>query len=79
MSEITYHVIEHDGGYAYKVGGTFSETFASHDEALDAARIAAAEQRRPGSTETIAYQDSQGRSHVETASGDDRPETKVDD
>lgn len=79
MSDITYHVIEHDGGYAYKAGDTISETFASHDEALRAARIAAGEQRTPGTTETIAYQDSRGRSHVETADGNDRPEAKVDD
>ncbi|GEP00483.1 DUF2188 domain-containing protein [Methylobacterium haplocladii] len=78
MSTITYRVIEHDGGYAYKAGDTFSETFASHDEALRAARIAAQEQQIPGSPETIEYQDSLGRRHVETADGADRPGTAVD-
>ncbi|MCE4225611.1 DUF2188 domain-containing protein [Methylobacterium sp. C25] len=78
MSRLTYHVIEHDGGYAYRVGDTISETFASHDEALRAARIAAAEQRRPDEDATIEYQDARGARHVETARGDDRPDTDVD-
>ena len=34
MSHVTYRIVEHDGGWAYKSGDTFSETFASHDEAL---------------------------------------------
>jgi hypothetical protein len=78
MSRITYHIVEHAGGYAYKVGDTFSETFVDHDEALRAARIAAAEQRVPGAAELIEYVDAQGRRHVETAEGNDRPQTDVD-
>ena len=42
-----------------------------------AARIVAAEQTLPGPTETIEYQDEEGRWHEERASGDDRPETEV--
>ena len=79
MSEVTYHVVEHDGGYAYKVGDVFSETFPSHDEALQAAPAAAAEQQVPGSTEGIRYQDGTGVWHDETARGDDRPVAKVED
>lgn len=79
MSEVIYHVIEHDGGYAYKVGDTISETFPSHDDALHAARIAASEQRVPGETEGIEYQDNRGARHQETSRGNDRPATKVDD
>ena len=26
MTEVTYTIVEHDGGWAYKVGDTFSET-----------------------------------------------------
>ncbi len=42
MTDITYTIVEHDGGWAYKVGDTFSETFPSHDAALAAAKTAAA-------------------------------------
>ncbi|MGD9739557.1 MAG: DUF2188 domain-containing protein [Bauldia sp.] len=79
MPEVTYEIVQHDGGWAYKVGGTFSETFATHDEAKAAAKRAAAEQRVAGETELIDYEDSQGRWHEEVASGADRPETKVKD
>ncbi|HEX5508008.1 MAG TPA: hypothetical protein VFX37_05845, partial [Pseudolabrys sp.] len=59
--------------------GVFSETFATHAEALEAARRAATEQRMPGHTEAIEYEDANGRWHTETASGGDRPETDVED
>ena len=77
MSEVIYRIVEHDGGYAYKLGDVFSETFPSHDEALQAAQAAAAEQQVPGSTEGIRYQDGKGGWHDETAQGDDRPRAKV--
>jgi hypothetical protein len=47
--------------------------------ALAAARTAAAEQRVPGHTEVIEYEDENGHWHTETASGRDRPETDVQD
>jgi hypothetical protein len=43
MTKVTYEVVEHDGGWAYKMAGTYSETFPSHSDALAAAKIAAAE------------------------------------
>ena len=43
MTAVKYEIVEHDGGWAYKVGNTFSETFYSHRDALAAAKIAAAE------------------------------------
>ena len=79
MTEVTYRIVEHDGGFAYKVGDVFSETFPSHDAALQAAQAAAAEQQVPGSTEGIRYQDPKGAWHDETARGDDRPTAKVVD
>lgn len=79
MAHVTYRIVEHDGGWAYKVGDVFSESFPSHAEALEAARLAAAEQRVPGSTEEIQYEDEKGRWHTETAPGSDRPETDVED
>ncbi len=79
MPEVTYEIVEHDGGWAYKVGDAFSEAFPSHAAALKAARAAAAEQRVPGRTEIIQYEDENGRWHTETARGSDRPETQIKD
>lgn len=79
MTEVVYHVVEHDGGWAYKVEGSFSETFPTHEAAHRAAAKAAAEQRQPGQTSGISYEDTGGKWHDEVASGDDRPQTKVDD
>lgn len=79
MSEVVYRIVEHDGGYAYKVGDVFSETFSSRAEALDAARRAAAEQRLPGSTEPIRFQDERGHWHDETSEGSDRPDAHIED
>jgi hypothetical protein len=78
MMKVTYHVVEHDGGWAYKVGDVFSETFRTHDEALTAAQRAAQEQELPGETTDISWEDEKGRWHDETARGDDRPSTEVE-
>lgn len=77
MDEIKYQVVEHDGGWAYKVGGVFSETFATRERATQAAEQAAERQSQAGRTEAITYQDEQGRWHEEIARGDDRPATGV--
>lgn len=79
MTEVVYEVVEHDGGWAYKVDGTFSETFRTRDAAHRAAARAAAEQRQPGETAGITYEDKSGRWRQEVSSGDDRPETSVED
>ena len=79
MTEVVYEIVEHDGGWAYKANGVFSESFPTHAQALTAAKTAAAEQRVPGTTHTIEWEDEQGRWHTETARGTDRPETEVKD
>jgi hypothetical protein len=79
MVHVIYKVVRHEDGWAYTVGGTFSETFPSHQTALDAARRAAVEQRVGGQTESIEYEDEKGEWHREVASGRDRPETEVED
>lgn len=79
MVKLTYRVVEHDGGWAYRVGDVFSETFASHEAALQATESAAARQQLGGETEVIQYEDRQGDWHVEVASGGDRPQTAVED
>jgi hypothetical protein len=79
MTKLVYEVVQHDGGWAYKVGDVFSEAHATHDLAAAAARSAAAKQQQGAENEVIEYQDQQGKWHTETAKGDDRPETSVVD
>jgi hypothetical protein len=78
-SKITYEVVEHDGGWAYRVDGVYSETFATHALAHKAAQRAANEQQMPGNTTGITYEDKDGRWHDELSPGDDRPITDVKD
>ena len=77
MSKIIYQIVQHDGGWAYRVDETFSETFASHDLARAAAERAAREQSLPGEFTVISYEDKQGHWHRESAPGNDRPAPKV--
>ena len=79
MSEVTYEIVEHDGGWAYKVDGVFSEAYPSHAAALKAAKAAANEQKVPGETAEIQFEDNKGKWHTETARGFDRPITAVKD
>ncbi len=77
MSKVIYRIVQHDGGWAYKVDETFSETFPTHDRAHQAAERAAREQARPGEATVIAYEDAKGHFHREASAGDDRPQPKV--
>jgi len=77
MANVHYMIVEHEGEWAYKVGDVFSERYAAHDEAREAAERAAAEQRLPGPTEDIEYQEKAGDWHEEISLGKDRPETDV--
>jgi len=77
MTKVTYEIVEHDGGWAYRMDGVFSETFRSHDSARRAAERVAREQVVPGESTGILYEDKNARWHEEEASGDDRPETEV--
>lgn len=77
MTKVTYEIVEHDGGWAYKLGDVYSERFPSHDEARRGAERAAREQRAPGETTAISWEDQKGTWHDETSSGSDRPETEV--
>jgi hypothetical protein len=78
MTHVIYEIVEHDGGWAYRVGGALSETFPSHDAARSAAERAAGEQRVPGDTTGILYEDKNGRWHDELSNGRDRPITDVE-
>lgn len=77
MSTAHYKIVPHDGGFAYTLDGTFSETFPTHEAALKAARHVAREQRVPGETRLIMYETADGVWHTEEALGIDRPTTDV--
>ena len=77
MAKIVYRIVQHDGGWAYKVDETFSEPFPTHDEARQAAELAAREQHEPGTETEISYEDKQGHWHKEHSRGDDRPNPRV--
>lgn len=77
MSKVIYEIVEHDGGWAYRANGAYSETFPTHDRARAAAEAAAARQAVGGTTTGISYEDKDGHWHSEVAKGGDRPETEV--
>jgi hypothetical protein len=79
MALIEYRVVEHDGGWAYKLGDVFSETYRSREAARHAANIAAREQQAPGDDVGIVYEDENGVWHSEVSDGGDRPITSVAD
>ena len=79
MSHVTYRIVQHDGGWAYTVDGSYSETFPSHDVALKAARRAAGEQRVSG--DTAWHRLRRRRAAVGTKNcptAEDRPDTDVE-
>jgi hypothetical protein len=78
MTKLVYHIVQHDGGWAYRVDGTYSETFPTHDAARAAADRAAREQRISGSEAAISWEDAKGVWHDEVDEGHDRPSTEVD-
>jgi hypothetical protein len=77
MAKIHYQVVQHDGGWAYKLENVFSEPFRTRAAALAAARRVAAEQHVPGDATRIEYQDEHGNWHTEMSEGTDRPEADV--
>jgi hypothetical protein len=79
MTKVTYEIVEHDGGWAYRVDGAYSETFPTHDAARKAAEEAAAEQVVAEEEAIgISYEDKEGHWHDEVSARDDRPETDVE-
>jgi hypothetical protein len=78
MAKVVYHIVEHDGGWAYQLDGVYSETYRSREAARGAAEHAAREQRLSGEDTAISYETVDGRWHEEQVHGDDRPETMVD-
>ena len=78
MSAVKYEIVEHDGGWAYQLGGTYSETYPDHDTARAAAIAVAREQKVPDENTLIEYADASGNWITERADGHDRPETEVE-
>ena len=79
MTNIVYEIVEHDGGWAYKLGDVFSETYPSKELATAAANDVAERQQVAGEPEVVQYQDAEGSWREESVSGDDRPEVDVRD
>jgi hypothetical protein len=79
MSEVTYEVVEHDGGLAYRLGDVFSDAYPTRAAAHEAAAAAARRQQREGDTAEIQYEDKKGNWHNELARGTDRPSAVVAD
>lgn len=79
MSHVIYTVFQHDGGWAYRVGDTISETYPKRELAHKAAEAAAREQRAPGETAAIQYETPEGSWKEESSRGSDRPQTEVKD
>jgi hypothetical protein len=77
MAKVHYKLVQHDGGWAYKLGDVFSEPFPTHNAAMAAARRVAAEQRVPGETGYIEYQKADGSWVTELARGIDHPDADV--
>lgn len=78
MTKLVYHIVQHDGGWAYRADGTYSETFPSHDAAKRAASRAAREQRVSGDEVAISWEDENGVWREEVDAGSDRPDTDVE-
>ena len=76
MSIVHYKIVAHDGGWTYKVGEVFAETFRSRAEAEAAAKRAAGEQRVATSPQDIVFEDDKGKWHTEHSDGAP-PETDV--
>ena len=77
MAKLTYEIVKHDGGWAYRANGTYSESFPTHDAARKAAERVAREQLAPGETTTISYEDERGHWHDEISEANDRPDVDV--
>ncbi len=78
MVQITYRIVEHDGGWADQLNGPYSETWPDHDSARAAAVAAAREQKAPDENTLIEYADASGQWVTERADGHDRPQVAVE-
>jgi len=78
MSKITYEIVEHDGGWAYRVDGVYSEPFPPTTRPAEPRSVRRKSRSFPETTTGISYEDKEGRWHDELSKGSDRPETDVE-
>jgi len=78
MRSITYKVLRHDGGWAYRVNGACSETFPTREKARKAARRAAWEQAASAESSLIDYEDGQRPRYHELSAAGERPKTPAE-
>ena len=80
MTTVIYEIVEHDGGWSFKVGDTIAQAYSTREAAVAAAERAAREQRSIPPEETdIEYETPDGRWTTEHVGSDQVPETKVKD
>jgi len=79
MAHVIYRIVEHDGGWAYRVDGVYSETFSTRELAHKAAARAVSEQRSPGPDAVIEFETAYGHWITQNARGGDRPDVEVKD
>lgn len=60
MVDITYQIVPHDEGWAYKLGDTISETYATPQEAAERARSAASRQKIGDGDALLAFPNPDG-------------------
>jgi hypothetical protein len=60
MSKITYRVVKHDGGWAYRANGAYSAQFQTREAARKAARLAATAQASANEITPPSYEDKSG-------------------
>lgn len=75
--KVVYEIVPHDGGWAYRFDGVYSETFPTRQSAAEAARRAAQAQGAPGETTAIQWEDENGVWREALSDGHDRPEAEV--
>lgn len=71
MTAVTYRIVEHNGGWAYQLGSTYSETYPSHDTARSAAAGVAMAQKVPAEAAFIEYEAEPGQWVTERADGEE--------
>jgi hypothetical protein len=77
MSHVTYQIVEHDGGWAYKVGDCLLRVLCVQGVGADSRPESGSGTNGPGDDEAIEYEDKVGKWHDEDAKGSDRPDTEV--
>ena len=79
MSEVTYEIVEHDGGWAYKVDGALSRCSRPMRQRSRQHRPPPLSRKPPARPKRLNTKTRKGKWHTETARGSDRPETHIKD